>query len=40
MTNRLAISDGGNPLADKHRAKTPTFRKAVLATFEANRPKA
>ena len=39
MTNRLAISDGRNPLAEKRRAKTPTFRKAALATFEANRPR-
>ena len=29
MANRLAVSDGRNPLADKRRAKTPTFRKAI-----------
>ena len=39
MANRLAVSDGRNPLAEKRRPKTPTFRKAALATFEANRPR-
>ena len=39
MANRLAIAEGRNPLADKRRAKTPTFRRAAQATFEANRPR-
>ncbi len=39
MANRLAVAEGRNPLADKRRARTPTFRKAAQATFEANRPR-
>ena len=39
MANRLAVAEGRNPLAEKRRARTPTFRKAALATFEANRPR-
>ncbi|MCY3818384.1 MAG: tyrosine-type recombinase/integrase [Gammaproteobacteria bacterium] len=39
MANRLAIADGRNPLTEKKRARTPTFRKAAEATFEANRPR-
>ena len=35
--NRRAARRGGNPLAEKHRAKVPTFRQAARATFEANR---
>ena len=39
MANRLAIANGHDPLTEKKRAKTPTFRKAAQATFEANRPR-
>ena len=39
LANRLAIANGGDPLADKKRAKTPTFREAAQATFDANRPR-
>ena len=37
--NRLAIANGRDPLSDKKRATTPTFREAAEATFEANRPR-
>ena len=39
MANRVAIADGIDPLAEKRRANTPTFRAAALATLEANRPR-
>ena len=39
MSNRLAVANGRDPLADKKRAKTPTFRNAAQATFEANKPR-
>ena len=39
MANRLAVASGRDPLAEKRRAKTPTFRKAAQATFEANKPR-
>ena len=39
MANRLAVVNGRNPLTEKKRARTPTFRKAAQATFEANRPR-
>ena len=39
LANRLAVANGRNPLADKRRAKAPTFKKAAQATFEANRPR-
>ena len=39
FANRVAIAEGRNPLADKHRAKVPTFRAAAVQTFEANRPR-
>ena len=39
MANRVAIADGIDPLAEKRRANTPTFRAAAAATFEANRPR-
>ena len=29
MRDRLTIYDGGDPLADKHREKTPTFAEAA-----------
>ena len=35
--NRRLVRRGGNPLADKRRAKAPTFREAAERTFEANR---
>ena len=37
--NRLAIANGRNPLAEKRRARIPTFRKAAEATFQANLPR-
>lgn len=39
MANRLAIADGRDPVSEKKRAKTPTFREAAQATFEANLPR-
>ena len=39
FANRVAIAEGKDPLAEKHRAKAPTFREAALRTFEANRPR-
>ena len=37
--NRRLARSGGDPLAEKRRARTPTFRQAAQATFEANRPR-
>ena len=37
--NRVAISDGLDPLAEKRRAKVPSFQEAARATFEANKPR-
>ena len=39
FTNRVAIAEGRDPLAEKRRAKVPTFRQAAERTFEANRPR-
>ena len=39
MANRLAIADGRDPLTERKRTKTPSFREAAKATFEANRPR-
>ena len=39
FANRVAIADGGNPLAEKRKARTPTFRHAAEQTFEANKPR-
>ena len=39
FANRVAVADGRNPLADKIRARTPTFREAAEKTIEANRPR-
>ena len=39
LANRLAVAEGRDPLAEKKRAATPTFREAAQATFEANRPR-
>ena len=39
FSNRVAIAEGRDPLAEKHRAKAPTFREAAQRTFEANRPR-
>ena len=36
---RLASPRWRNPLADKRRAKVPTFRECAVRTFEANRPR-
>ena len=37
IDNRRAVRRGVDPLADKHRAKVPTFLEAAQRTFEANR---
>ncbi|MCY4025031.1 MAG: tyrosine-type recombinase/integrase [Acidobacteria bacterium] len=39
FANRVAVSDGRNPLAEKRKARTLTFREAALKTYEANRPR-
>lgn len=39
FANRVAIADGQNPLAEKRKAKTPTFRHAADQVFEANKPR-
>ena len=39
FTNRVAIADGRDPLAEKRKVKAPTFREAADRTFEANRPR-
>ena len=39
FANRVAVSDGRDPLAEKRKARTPTFREAALKTYEANRPR-
>ena len=36
---RTAVADGRNPLAEKRRADTPTFRVAAQAVYDANRPR-
>ena len=35
--NRVAIADGRDPLAEKHKAAVPTFRQAAERTFEAHK---
>ena len=37
IDNRRLVRRGGDPVADKRRAKVPTFREAAVRTFEANR---
>ena len=37
--NRVAVADGRDPLAEKHRAKTPTFREAAEKVYELNKPR-
>ena len=39
FANRVAIAEGRDPLADRRKAKVPTFREAAVKTFEANRPR-
>ena len=39
FANRIAVSDGRDPLAEKRKARTPTFREAARKTYEANRPR-
>ena len=39
LDNRRLIRAGGDPLAEKRKAKMPTFRAAVEKYFEANRPR-
>lgn len=39
FVNCVAIADGRDPLADKRRAKVPTFREATIATYEASKPR-
>ena len=37
--NRRLIAAGGDPLAEKRKVATPTFREAAERTFEANKPR-
>ena len=37
FANRKLARDGGDPLAEKHKATTPTFREAAAKTFEASK---
>ena len=37
--NRKAARGGGDPLAEKRKARMPTFREAAQKTFDANRPR-
>ncbi len=37
--NRVAVSEGRDPLAEKRRAKTPTFREAAERTYEGLKPR-
>ncbi len=37
--NRVAIDEGRDPLAEKRKAKMPTFHEAARRTYEANRPR-
>ena len=39
FANRVAIADGCDPLAEKRKIKTPTFREAAKRTYETNRPR-
>jgi integrase len=39
FNNRKLARTGGDPLAEKRRSRTPTFREAARRTFEANRPR-
>ena len=39
FNNRVAVASGRDPLAEKRRATTPTFRQAAQRTFDANRPR-
>ena len=37
--NRAAVAEGRNPLAEKRRARTPTFREAAVTAHKANLPR-
>ena len=39
FNNRKLARAGGDPLAERRKAKMPTFREAAVQTFEANRPR-
>ena len=39
FTNRRAVAEGRDPLAERRKAKVPTFREAATKTYEANRPR-
>ena len=39
FANRVAISDGRDPLAEKRKARVLTFREAAVKTYETNRPR-
>ena len=39
LDDRRLVRDGGDPLAEKRKAKAPTFRRAAEATFEATAPR-
>lgn len=38
FSNRVAVSEGRDPLAEKRLASVPTFRQAAEKTYEAHRP--
>ena len=37
--NRILVEDGGDPLAEKRKAKMPTFREAAIKTYQALKPR-
>ena len=37
--NRAAVAEGRDPIAEKRRARTPTFREAAVTVHEANLPR-
>ena len=39
FANRVAIADGFDPLAEKRKARMPTFREAAIKVYAANRPR-
>ena len=39
FANRVAIADGLDPLAEKRKARMPSFREAAFKVYEANRPR-
>lgn len=39
LVNRVLVADGGDPLAEKRKAKMPTFREAAIRTYGALKPR-